>query len=881
MITKRAKLADNKQKVSNSLSIVRASAGSGKTYLLAQQYISQVVVRPEAYKSILAVTFTNKATAEMKRRIIEELYDLSTGVKSGFASDIAALTSLDPGTIKRNAEHALSLILHDYSSFSVSTIDKFFQRIVRSFFRELGLDFNYTIQIENDATLRQAVDDVVERAGSDPKIAGAVMRVVGEMLESGSSVDIRRRLLGIGREIFREHYREPGASLEHIETTYEALKADHKASTTALRQKCTEAADMVRVAGLSPMDFKWGRGSFAAYFFKIEREDAIESYSARFEKVAAGDEECYTEKSPQVAQIKAILPSLMAVTGEVKELYDRTLESRATFEALAENFSRSLLLRYLRDSFSQILALKQRLAISRTTQLIGQIATGAEVPFIFEKLGMRYSTIYIDEFQDTSKGQWQGFLPLLHEVTATSDAARSVMLIGDVKQAIYRWRGGDWNILAWEAEREFADVSDTSVNLTTNYRSEKVVVEFNNKMMLRVVGLAQAFLRDFLEKCDSGGEHLLSILPAAYSDLRQSVSSVRDAAPSRGYVSVSRSDDELQWALSMVEELLERGYTPCDIAVLTRTRREGAAVATMLIGEGISVVSDESLALSASDTVAFVIDVIKMASDSSNPVTLACVNRFLGRDFTTPLGDDELKFITSLRYVSPVEGVESVIQHFALQKSEPAYLQALCNEIYTFCKDNSADTSSFLEAWNEGIKDKYPVMSDTAQDAVRIMTIHKAKGLEFGCVVMPYCSFALLPSAVPPTTMWVDTDSAPYDVFSPLPVTYKSALADSVFSDQYYTEGVSSVVDNVNLLYVALTRACAELYLCLPEKPKRGSMGEIIANSLLLMGDTTEFGERGETPIAKVGKATHSEALPMDSYVSYPARWTLRMPNGD
>lgn len=856
----------------STLSIVRSSAGSGKTYMLSKEYIARVVAQPHAYRSILAVTFTNKATGEMKRRIVEQLFEISTGVQSSFFNDVVAATGLMPDVVKVNAGEALRSIVNDYSLFAVSTIDKFFQRIVRSFFYELGLDVNYTVEVDIASAMDRAVELTIEQSVTDPDLLLSIMRLIEELLDDGNSTNIKRSLAGLTWEITKERYQSSTAP--NRQSVFDKLKVDNKKTIANLRQKCADAAKFVRAAGLSPYDFKYKDSSFLTYIFKIERGEAIEAYGKRFGKVADGEETAYDKKSPKYSQIDNNWGEILNYTVEVKNLYDTSATAIATFDAVARNFSRSLLLDKIRDNFLSILSSSGRLPISRTAELIDQVASMADVPFIFENLGTKYNTIYIDEFQDTSAGQWRGFLPLIEQVVSTSTDRSSVMLIGDVKQAIYRWRGGDWNILSHHAQQHFADFADSSISLTTNWRSEAIVVQFNNDLIAGVVDIATTFIDSILEHAGDLVAALKSTLANAYTDMRQAISPTKAAAP-KGYVKVNANDEPLIWCVEAVEQLLERGYNPGDIAILTRTVNEGRNVAAALVAEGIAIASDESLSINSSQTVAFIVNFLKIVSGADDSVVLAAVNHFLKRDFITPLPADELDFIRTLKFCTPLAAAENIIARFNLQKSDPAYVQALCNEIYAFTRDESGSLIEFLDAWGERICCKSLTFSESNYSAVRILTIHKAKGLEFNCVLMPFCVWSLLPSHK--TLMWVQSDVEPYNELGSVLVNYNAALENTVFSGDFYTETVSSIVDNINLLYVAVTRARRELYICLPVTPKSTSVANAVRTAVSNMGSDVgaDIGSDVFGSISDVEISTQQlpgNVLQIDTYNSYRNR---------
>lgn len=863
---------------SGSLAIVRASAGSGKTFTLALEYCKAVVQSPTAYRHILAVTFTNKATAEMKRRIIEELSALAEGRGSVFADKIVQSTGLESRVVADRARQALGLILTDFSSFSVMTIDKFFQRIVRSFFKELGLDFSYTIEIESSSSMAQAIDLTIEDSATDHTIKLLIERVVGERLDRGASWNVRQELLKIGYEILKEEYRKPEGQIKELISTFGELKKEYDQSVDILRIKALEACRVISDAGLSAHDFKYGVGSFAQYLFRIAAADQIEAYGARFAALPDNPESAYTDKSPAKDQIVAILPQIVSLTREIIELYDSTLVSRSTYEVLSPNFSRYLLLERIKDNFSKVLSLSGKLAISSTTDFIDRIAREASVPFIFEKLGTHYTTIFIDEFQDTSWAQWRGFLPLLHEAVAASDSTRRVMLIGDVKQAIYRWRGGDWDILGTAAGREFeAALEADTEELNTSFRSEKHIVEFNNTLIKNILREAQGLIVE-LVKGDRNAlfDELITVLARSYGAAEQKVAPHK-ATPERGYAAIDKySDTEqaMQNMLDNVKNAIKRGYRPSDIAILVRRGAEGATVARTLIGAGFSIVSEDVLALSSSMVVNFVLNVFRFAIDQ-DAIALVAINGYLGRDFQYEPGADELKFLQEIKQRPSVEAIESTIVHYALQEAEPAYLQALYEQIYRFTIDQSSDTGAFLKFWDEN-NGQFKLKLSGSDNSINILTIHKAKGLEFEVVIIPLAEWSTAPSSSPPTRLWVSTNVPPYDQFNPFPLNYTSTLADSVYRDEYLRQGVYSVVDNLNLLYVALTRAKVELYVGVPEKSAKNTIGSLITSAI----EAISFDHHAGTRQQAVGERVETEkTLRITRLESYAQRSQLDIPS--
>lgn len=766
---------------------------------------------PTAYRSILAVTFTNKATAEMKRRILVELSALARGERGSFFDSVSQRTSYSAADIQHRAAATLAAILRDYSSFAISTIDKFFQRIVRSFFRELGLDLHYQIEIDSKETLGEAIDSLIDRSHTDEQLTKKINRIVVEELDAGHRVDPHNALAAIGGAILSENYAPSTTDDATIEATFESLHQQCQTAAAVLRKMAKKACQLIDDAGLTVDDFKWKNKGVASYFYKLSAANSSEipSYNSYFKKAAdSGDEAEYAPKTT-IEKVRPILPELMSLTAEIMEFYNSSLSLRRTYEAIAGSYSRYMLLRHLREEFSSLLASRGQLSLSETSRLISSIIDGAEVPFIFERLGNRYSTIFIDEFQDTSPSQWNGFLPLLHEAISTCDE-RCVMLIGDIKQAIYRFRGGDWRLLGGAADAEFEGSTQMSQSLTTSWRSDRKIVEFNNAVMRLVVDAADNRISELLDSAQIDTDHLRPILQDAYRDLEQTLPPNK---PDGGYVELygGLKEDTTEWVIAKIHEI-ETRHQLSRTAILVRTAAEGKTVASALTQAGINIISDELLSVGSSATVCFIINLLRYSIDKS-AVTLAAINYFLARPFKAQLAADEQQFIDSLSSMTSIEAFESINQYFKLQKREPFYLQSLYNIIYAYFRDQSTDIRSFIEAWDQSLATSKVALPDI-EGAVRILTIHKAKGLEFDAVIIPFFSWGLLPIK---STIWVNSPIEPYDQFNPMLVTYNKELAESIYADHYYEQSVSSVVDNINLIYVALTRAKSELYLGLGE----------------------------------------------------------------
>lgn len=807
--------------------ILKASAGSGKTYRLAYEYIKGVVRDPSLYRETLAVTFTNKATEQMKRRIVGSLHALASapetepegGDNVTYLDDLIRETGLSRSLIVRHAGQARTLILHDYSRFAVSTIDKFFQRVARAFFRELGLDFDYTVEIDRDWVLGAAVDRLLELTASDQALRGAVDRLLEERAGQGKGWDIRPDIVRIGGELFRESYVPNPNGAERISEIFDGIVRDLSARFAGVKRAAQRGMEVIAAAGLSLDDFPYKKQSFAGYLAGLAEAEAPKAYGARFLQATESAEAWTTGKSPVRDRILALEPELMPLLREVREGIDALVKDYNSCALVGENLGRSLLLAWLDREVKAVSAERNLVMIHETAALIHRLVTGNDAPFIYEKVGNAYSRYMIDEFQDTSEKQWQNFVPLLDNALAENDG-EPVMLIGDVKQSIYRWRGGNWRILGYEAEEHFAGALAEAAPMDTNWRSERNVIDFNNALMRRAVERDADELAVFLEPAPAALRPLAEILRHSYEGFEQKAAPGKMKREAEGYVEVIPAlREQIEGLMTQrVADLLARGYALRDIAVLVRSNGEARRAADALLEAGYAIVSQEALLLAGSPVVGFVMAVFSLADSPQDSVARAQYNAFLGRPYGRELPASERDFIAGLLRSALAESFERILARYGLNGRQDAvsYLQALYQVIISYSRQAVSDIPLLLEWWREN-GGKKTVYLPSEQDAVTIMTVHKAKGLEFPCVLIPFCDWELLPKSTGGgTTLWAEArgdGAGRFPELGPVPVGYKKLMADSHFAADYYRESVYAHVDNLNLLYVALTRAERELYV--------------------------------------------------------------------
>ena len=886
--------------------ILNASAGSGKTYQLAYKYVRDVIDQPGLYRHILAVTFTNKATEEMKSRILKEIHRLASGGASPYLGNLCRELSLDERSVRKRAAEVRSKILHDYSRFTVLTIDTFFQRILRAFIKELGIDLNYNVEIETASVLSKGADTLIEQITVDRDLQRWLTEFVQERIDEGRKWDIRDGILSLGGELFKEKNKDALSvprSREELGRIVSRAAAQAEATKKQLQQTAARAVAIISRAGLTAADFSGKSRSFANYFFTVAAGE-LKPYGATVAKMAAAPEGWGAKGSPA----QALAPELQPLLREMCDIYDANRKSWNTCDLLKENYRSFALLSDLYKRVQQLCDEQNMMLLSETKYVLSEFIGHNDAPFIYEKVGNRFEHFMIDEFQDTSVKEWENFLPLLQNAMSQSEAT-SVLIVGDIKQSIYRWRGGDWKILHSQAQRALGADSTELVNLTENYRSLPAVVDFNNKAIGRVVEADNRALNATLDEAAARGDMdartaagLRDTLCDAY---REHAQTPRRLGGRPGYVSVE-TFAERPPVVERICEVLDKGFRPCDIMILVRGATDGAKVAAELLDfkrrnddprYRFDVMTQEALIVGNAPVSSFIAAALRLSLNPDDSLSRAVYNHYLGRGFDRPLPGDERTFFRSIRLLSPEEAFERIVMRHALHddRQQTAYLQAIHEQIIGFCASKIADIALFLDWWEQQGQNR-SLSVDESATTVEITTIHKAKGLEKRVVLIPWCSWQLDPKSGGNVTniVWAEAQGDAGAV-GRFPVKYKKAMAESGFSAEYYRELVYSHVDNINLLYVALTRAAESLHVFIPRKGGK-SVGGLLLQSIGADGDkalldgtegrrtVTEEGERFEFglftgPVPGGGKASDGRHVVLENYPTARADLRLRLPS--
>jgi len=740
------------------IEIMKASAGSGKTYQLSHKYKDLLLSSsdPYAYRHILAVTFTNKATAEMKNRILQDLY-----VES----------ATDP-----RAKKVLENILHDYSAFAISTIDKFFQQALKAFSREIGRYASYQIELNRESLIEEAVDRILDSLTEDDReLLGWLKESMIAQLEGGEQFSFEKSL---------------------------------RASASSLMSE----------------DFRSRSEQFSVDVSKAFSKDRLREINRECRRIR---EEFASKEDPSELDIRI---------ASTVEMMDKAIYSLG----ISSEFIRS---------FDEVLKEKNVMCLDDSNTILRDIIDGSDAPFVYEKLGVRYENFLLDEFQDTSNIQWTNFLPLLRE--SDSNHHKS-LVVGDVKQSIYRWRNSDWKLLSSGVGKAFPQAQLTT--LEENWRSTANVVGFNNDFFVfaaRTLGL-----------------------DPIYSDV---VQKVRSSDTQGGEVKVSFVKDQISEVKSSIATACSSGAKMGYIAIICRNNMEGASIASALISDGIPVVSDESLKIKSSQFVRRLVSVLSCLDNPNDKL-----NSYLSGTLSVQMPST---------FHSLVDLSEDLIRQ--LRENDPlafagneVYVQAFMDKLQAWTQTYGNNLPAFLEFWKE---DSGSISSPEGEDAVRILTIHKSKGLEFPYLIFPFADKVDLYKASP---NWYHLSVEGTGLPEYLSGLYNVSLTkgksgDSLFREAYDEEALNQKVDNLNLFYVALTRAKCSLHIisAIPgptahKEISAGSRNYLKLTELLykFCGCQNEFTRGVPYDFGKMERKESASAVSLDcDYPSYPLNGRLEV----
>ena len=876
------------------LNIYRASAGSGKTFRLTKDYIGLLFDSLGKYdrphRRILAVTFTNKATDEMKSRILQELHALARGEKSDYRADLMKEFTLTENEVNQRAGKILIRILHDYSSFSISTIDKFFQQVVRSFAREIGISGGYNLELDTETTLQQAVENLYMdlSAKGNEQLLSWMTDFLKEQIEDGKSWRVDKEITNFGREIFKENYQHKAEEISEKLHNKEFLKQYRKKLRLIISDFDKEVADEVGKAlhaissqGISGADFSGKK--LESNLLKISpKKDYDLSKNTTIAKFADDVENCWNKTAPTHIK-EAIENAYNNGLGEslrnITELLTRGIIPYNTAKIINKHLSTLGILSDLALQIKRLTNEQNIMLLADTNLLLNKIIDDSETPFVYERTGVNIDHYMIDEFQDTSLLQWKNFKPLISNSLASGGKN---MVVGDVKQSIYRWRNSDWKLLDQQVYNDFSSLQIKQNTLDVNWRSDKNIIHFNNSFFKHAAGKLQEKLNAGIGPAgieNPNLEALKSKISHAYSDIEQHVSGNAES----GHVQIQFVDKEgikadwetavLEKIPALLEELVDRGFKPKDVAFLVRNNDHATTLINYLVtfknspgarpGFSYEIVGNEGLTMTSSSSVNFIISTLKLIFNPNDDVNRAIMQYEyqLGklkrsedesvRSCLTGKGegnaaqstlftDEENACLEEMSHLSLFEATEKLISVFQLEKwyGETVFLQAFQDLVFKFINNRNADLNSFLSWWDENGEKQF-INAPENEQAFRVMTIHKSKGLDFKVVIIPFCNWNIDAAGFTAPLLWCETSLAPFDELPLMPVQYSKVLENTIFRNEYFDEQMHQFVDNLNLAYVAFTRARNEM-ICFAEAPSDTSLKNLTKISDLLFNSLNE-----------------------------------------
>lgn len=829
----------------SKLTIYKASAGSGKTHTLTGEFLKILFCNPSKYKNILAVTFTNKATDEMKSRILKEIHLISLGKSSPYENELCELSKLNKEKLRTRAEKILNHLLHDYSRFSVTTIDSFFQKILRSFMREISLQSGYHIELDQTKVLNNATDLLIQDIDHDKQLRKWLSSFAESKIVNGKAWNFKRDILALGNEVFKEEFQGFSKNLTQKLADKKFLNAYRKELLEIkiefedfFAKKAKETHKVLVQHSLKLSDFAYGERGVAGYLSGLARVGKSEPGLRA--KAALNQPQKWTvaktRKSKQIEFETTAYVELNEILRTAIQYYDTHSVAYHSVEKTLANIYMLGIFTDLSKKIREYATSENIFMLANTNQLLRDVIGDNETPFIYEKLGNLYQHFMIDEFQDTSSMQWENFKPLLQNALAEGNNS---LVVGDVKQSIYRWRNGNWKLLAHQLKKDFKGFEVSDLVLKYNWRSSKNLIDFNNSVF--VLGsqiLQNSYNESLFEDSFSLAETQKESIVDAYNDVYQNLP--RKKSDNLGYVSMKFVKNETNWHEAVLHEIPEKieklqtkGYLAKDIAILVRNAKEGKWVADALMtykdsenakkNVNYKIISNDSLYLKSSPAIQFLVHLLELFAYPDNPINIA----FLKQEYALYLGkhsekiSDELystHFNTTfptefqnryheLKRQSVYDLIEQLIQIFKLyEKMENvSFLLAFQDLALHFSRKNFSDVSSFLQFWEEE-KDKSLISVSEKQDAIRIMTIHKSKGLEFKAVILPFVNWNLDHSNHA-NILWCQPKSEKFKHLDLLPIPYGSSLKNTIYKHEYFEEKLQAYIDNLNLLYVAQTRA--------------------------------------------------------------------------
>lgn len=823
-----------------SLTIYKSSAGSGKTYTLAKEYLKLALKSKDYYQNILAVTFTNRAAEEMKERVLDFLIKISKGKHELIAVYAKELGKSEQQIIDA-AKSALTHLLHHYGYFNITTIDTFFHRVIRSFSREIGLQGSFGIELDTDKVAEFITSNVYEGVEENKQLRDWLVEFSMEGLAEGEGYETKGQVSKLAKQLFQEEFKklpQGQFSDDQVKEKIKALKGEllktKKVFENTLVNIAKQADEAMQSSGVSIDDLLYKASGPGGFFPKLHRKEYDSLLTKRVE-AAKEDSNAWTSKSSnkQGLIIQLAEANLIPLMNEALDYIEQNKQDYYTASAVLKHLYTLGLMSDLAQRLQDYKREEEMIMISDLPDFLSQIIDDSGSPFIYEKVGTWYSHFLIDEFQDTSQFQWNNFKPLLEESLANGNEN---IIVGDAKQSIYGWRGGDPTLLLKQVQE---DIPQAQVDPTksTNWRSAPKVVEFNNQVFAALPQIIADEMSEVISKEEA------EMIVKTYDGVEQKIAEKNQALD--GFVQLEFLETErnewkqqvMERTIETMEKLLLEGHQLNDMAILVRTNKEATEIVNHVLdyrrnsNTQIEVISAEGMLLENAKVVQLMLSAFNHLINPNDISILADLTYRYQKDvkktgFTSHADFSKLsngglpgsftKYKQHLLHLPILELVEVLIRTFELNvlEAEYVYLQAFQDAVLEFTKNNRSDLRLFIEWWEDNGK-KRSVQLTGALDAVEVITSHKSKGLQYPIVFVPFCNFNMDSRSKP---VWYQS---PFQEGESLPVDYKSELEQTKFASHYQKDIAKWHLESLNVLYVAFTRAENGLFVFCEPPPSR------------------------------------------------------------
>jgi len=883
--------------------VFKSSAGSGKTFTLVKEFLKLCLAQKEPFyfSRILAITFTNKASKEMKERLIKTLKIASGEIESeedALSKAIREELNLSRQELKELAAFSLRWLLHAYGDLSISTIDRFNLKVIRSFARDLKLPLNFEIEMQQAQLLDKVINSMLSNIGSDPAIDKALIDYSRWKISEGKSWKIEKDLFDSAKQLYDDNAQDlleqiqalkPGQYLELISK----IRIEIAAFEEKVKAIAGEAIGLIEKNHLDFSDFHYGKGGAINYYYKIFSGNYDEGGKRLADAIE--QERFAATKSSNKDVVESITPELIQIYKRIQEALTEGLAIYISHKTLAKHLPTQALMAHIHGEIESLKKDEQLLNISDFNQQIGKVVQTEPLPFIYERIGERYHHIMIDEFQDTSVLQFQNLLPLIDESLANGNMS---LIVGDAKQSIYRFRGGEVeqfsqmpHIEHHKFQKGFNQERLQSLirsfypqPLDFNFRSSRKIVEFNN-LFFEELGEAFPVHKRNLEIF--AGHH----------------QQVPEHASDEGFVDlrIMKREEEgeklhLNEMLNIIEKLKARGFAYGEMAVLCRSNKQIREAAEFLNKKGLPLLSAEALKVESSPKVTFLLALmqLQMNPDEQAPRLFIFDFLFASGKLKGEKTDLHSRFIAKggkglaslflhlgIHYEldrqsgeNLLQWVERQIRDFELAAEYDIYLQFFEEKVLEFQERNPGDAEEFLHFWEERSSDVNVDLIE-AGDAIQMLSIHKSKGLEFPVVIMPFLDIKLEPSR---SDLWVSDLPSPAEELKLALIKGSNELLKSTFSNEFEKELIKAEGDLLNMLYVAFTRAEKELFLITlpPSGEKNQISAPILLDGIKSKLDQVEemhytFGKPTQKQRSEVEPKSKGASIQLNSYPS--SKW--------